>query len=145
MNRRVLWPAFGLTLIVALAACGGGPLGGGATDDAPAENTAENTAGTPESWRATAASHRSEEGEELEYECSPDGVAANVWGTDVYTDDSSVCTAAVHAGLITLESGGTVTIEIRPGEDSYDGSERNGVTSIDYGSWGGSFVFPEAE
>jgi hypothetical protein len=67
-----------------------------------------------------------------------------VWGTDVYTDDSSVCTAAVHAGLITLAGGGTVTAEIRPGQSSYKGSTRNGITSSPYASWLGSFIFPGA-
>jgi hypothetical protein len=57
----------------------------------------------------------------------------------VYTDDSSVCTAAVHAGAITVEDGGEVTIEITAGEDSYEGTEQNGIESFDYGPWGGSF------
>ena len=64
-----------------------------------------------------------------------------IWGTDTYTDDSSVCTAAVHSGAISLAAGGTVTIEIRPGLDAYRSSTRNGITSVPYGSWHGSFVF----
>ena len=67
-----------------------------------------------------------------------------MWGTDTYTDDSSVCIAAVHAGLITEDEGGRVVIEIAPGEESYTGSEANGITSTDYGSWSGSFTFPRA-
>ncbi len=63
-----------------------------------------------------------------------------MWGTDVYTDDSSVCTAGVHAGKISLAEGGTVVIEMRAGEDAYTGSERNGVTTTDYAGWPGSFV-----
>jgi hypothetical protein len=76
--------------------------------------------------------------------CSSGGTVHNVWGTDVYTSDSSVCTAAVHAGLITLEDGGEVTLHLLDGQDSYTGSEANGVTSLDYGSWGSSFEFVEA-
>ena len=49
--------------------------------------------------------------------------------------------AAVHAGLISVQSGGIVTIKIRPGRSAYQGSIRNGVTSSSYGSWGASFVF----
>jgi hypothetical protein len=64
-----------------------------------------------------------------------------VWGTDVYTDDSSVCTAAVHVGKITIDAGGPVEIEIRPGQDSYQGSQRNGITTLGYPRWDGSFVF----
>src|SRR6266851_3375642 len=63
------------------------------------------------------------------------GAPGNVWGTDVYTDDSSVCTAAVHAGLISLAGGGAVEIEIRSGLPGYLGSSRNGVSSSGYGAW----------
>lgn len=80
------------------------------------------------------------DGEQFEYACPVGGTLRFVWGTDVYTDDSSVCTAGVHVGVITLEEGGTVTIEIRPGQDSYVASERNGVTTLDYPAWGGSYV-----
>lgn len=66
----------------------------------------------------------------------------SVWGTDTYTNDSSVCTAGVHAGRVTTLRGGSVTIEMRPGQSSYLGSSRNGVTSLSYGAWGCSFVFP---
>lgn len=69
------------------------------------------------------------------------GSEFEIWGTDIYTDDSSIGTAAVHKGLITFVDGGTVTIRILPGEDSYTGTLRNGVTSQDYGSWDGSFEF----
>jgi hypothetical protein len=68
-------------------------------------------------------------------------VEDTVWGTDTYTDDSSVCTAAVHAGLITLASGGPVTFEMRPGLDSYEASTRNGIASRSWGVWSSSFVF----
>ncbi|WP_346729629.1 LCCL domain-containing protein [Corallococcus exiguus] len=37
-----------------------------------------------------------------------------MWGTDLYTDDSSVCVAAVHAGAITT-AGGTVVVTISRG------------------------------
>jgi hypothetical protein len=46
----------------------------------------------------------------------------------------------LHAGAITIEDGGEVTIEIRPGEDSYEASEQNGIESLSYGPRGGSFV-----
>ena len=54
------------------------------------------------------------------YVCPPEGQAYTVWGTEIYTDDSSVCTAAVHAGLINFENGGEVFIAVRGGE-SYRG------------------------
>ena len=93
-----------------------------------------------DSWAADAIEHRGSNGENFEYDCAPGGQGQTAYGTDLYTDDSSVCTAAVHVGAITLADGGTVTIEIQPGWDSYVGSERNGISTSSYGSWPGSFV-----
>jgi hypothetical protein len=59
---------------------------------------------------------------------------------DIYTLDSSICNAAVHAGKLASESGGSVTIELRPGESSYKGTTRNGIKTNDYGQYGSSFV-----
>lgn len=61
-----------------------------------------------------------------------------VWGTDVYSDDSAVCLAGVHAGLITNE-GGDFIIEIEGPTAGFIGSTRNGVASHTFGSWPGSF------
>ena len=67
------------------------------------------------------------------------GIGA-VWGTDIYTYDSTLCTAALHAGALTRK-GGVVTVTPLAGQDSYAGSTRNGVTTDSYGSWGGSMRF----
>ncbi len=94
------------------------------------------------SWGTQADSLRGKNGQQYSFACPGGGtVSGRLWGTDTYTDDSSICTAAVHAGLITAARGGTVTIQIRAGASSYRGSLRNGVTSSDYGAWHGSFVF----
>lgn len=63
----------------------------------------------------------------------------NVWGDGVYTDDSSLGAAAVHAGLLRPGETGTVRVTILPGQGRYTGSTRHGVTSTDYGSWEGSY------
>lgn len=63
-----------------------------------------------------------------------------VWGTGLYTDNSSICAAAVHAGVITGE-GGIVTIQEMDGLENYLGTERNGIRSRDYGAWFFSFMF----
>lgn len=98
------------------------------------------SAGTVD-WSTNATRFRGQNGTRVTYVCPGPGSARTVWGTDLYTDDSSVCTAGVHAGRLTL-GGGSVTIELRPGASGYVGSARNGVTSSNYGSWSGSFVFP---
>lgn len=63
-----------------------------------------------------------------------DGSGDSVWGTDVYTSDSSVAHAAKHAGVIT-DLGGTVIITVLPGQNDFLGTSRNGVVSSSYGSW----------
>jgi hypothetical protein len=78
------------------------------------------------------------------FACPANGTPGSVWGTGTYTSDSSVCTAAVHAGLISVARGGTVTAEMRPGQSSYKGSTAHGITSNSYGSWSGSFVLTGA-
>jgi hypothetical protein len=97
--------------------------------------------GTPTTWEASATSLNAKDGEALTLACSPGGTARSVWGSDIYTSDSSICTAGVHSGLITLQQGGTVTVELRPGRTIYGCSERNGVTTSPFGSYQHSFVF----
>jgi TIR domain-containing protein/LCCL domain-containing protein len=63
-----------------------------------------------------------------------------VWGTDLYTDDSALCLAAVHAGAIGPE-GGLVTVQRSEGRPLYVGTARNGVTSHDFGSYVASIRF----
>jgi len=92
-------------------------------------------------WDVKADSHRGQNGQRFSYFCGAHGRPGNVWGTGIYTDDSSVCTAAVHHGLISFESGGTVGIEIRPGQSSYRGSWGHNVLSQSYGAFHGSFMF----
>ena len=101
--------------------------------------SADPTGGTD--WSANAKALRGQIGQHYQYVCPAGGTALTVWGTDLYTDDSSVCTAAVHAGLITFANGGTVTVEIAAGAPSYTGSARNGVNTHDYGAWDGSYKF----
>jgi hypothetical protein len=62
-----------------------------------------------------------------------------IWGTDIYTDDSPVAVAAVHAGILRVGEQGIVRVTILPGRDSYKGSIRNGVISTDYARWDGSY------
>ena len=90
-------------------------------------------------WQAHACESRGQIGATLEYDCPAGGVPGRIWGDMVYTDDSSVCSAAVHVGAITPELGGTVTIRIRPGQAGYVGTARNGITTKPWDRWAGSF------
>ncbi len=64
-----------------------------------------------------------------------------IWGgsDNIYTDDSDIATAAVHAGLVSPGSTAIIKITILPGRSSYPSLSRNGINSIQYGSWDGSY------
>lgn len=64
---------------------------------------------------------------------------STIWGTGSYSDDSSVCAAAIHAGVLTA-AGGNAVITIAPGQEAYPPSTQNGVTSSQWGSWARSFI-----
>ncbi|MDQ6653613.1 MAG: LCCL domain-containing protein [Acidobacteriota bacterium] len=124
------------------AATGGGHTSSAPDNSNPAPSSPSSAgAERPTTWDASAASLNAKDGETVTLACSPAGTAHAVWGSDIYTADSSICTAAVHSGLITYQQGGTVTIELRSGRPAYGASERNGVTTSDYGSYPHSFVF----
>ena len=55
-------------------------------------------------------------------------VAGAVWGTNIYTDNSNIVSAAVHAGVIQNGENKTVSIETMPGQSSYQGTTRNGIS-----------------
>lgn len=67
-----------------------------------------------------------------------------VWGTDIYTADSDVATAAVHAGALRDGEEGTVLIAVVTSPEQHAGSERNGVTSRKWGRYPQSFVLQRA-
>ena len=76
------------------------------------------------------------------YSCPPNGTIGAVWGTTVnYMIDSRVCSAAVHAGLITTEFGGTAIIKITKFKKSYKQSFHNGVGTKPYGNKVNGFIF----
>jgi hypothetical protein len=62
-----------------------------------------------------------------------------LFGTDIYTDDSELAVAAVHAGILSPGQTGTVKVTILPGQSSYSASWRNGVKSRSWGKWDSSY------
>lgn len=68
------------------------------------------------------------------------GVAnGTVWGTDVYTSDSQLAAAAVHAGVLRVGQRGIVRVTIVKSPEQFLGSERNGVVTFDFGPYPGSY------
>lgn len=90
-------------------------------------------------WNQGISNHRGEYGQRFIVSCIPMGSEYAVWGSNPYTDDSPVCTAGAHMGLINRDMGGEVVIEVRPAQRSFDGVTRNGVTGFSWGPYPGSF------
>jgi len=61
--------------------------------------------------------------------CPALGEPAIVYGSDVYTADSSICTAAVHAGALQRSTAGSVTLQTIASPPVFKGATRNGITS----------------
>jgi hypothetical protein len=95
----------------------------------------------PIDWSYNVMDLRGRFDQSFNFTCLPNGEIQNVWGSDLYTDDSSVCSAAVHAGIIDVETGGQVSIRMISGQGAYTSSSRNGVSTIGYGNWHGSYIF----
>ena len=64
-----------------------------------------------------------------------------VWGDHIYTDDSNIAKAAVLEGKCELGEETIVGIEMIEGKSSYSSADRNGVSSVTYGSWPASYKF----
>jgi hypothetical protein len=117
---------------------GSAPIPQTPTSTGPGSTPAPASTGV--GWDATTEALRGKNGQRFTFSCPPGGpLGKRLYGTDSYTDDSSVCTAGVFAGVITFAKGGSVTVEIQSGKTSYPGSTQNGITSATWGTWSGSF------
>ena len=69
-----------------------------------------------------------------------------IWGgqNNIYTDDSNVATAAVHAGLVKVGETKRVTVKVLADQGSYPSITRCGITSTKYGAWHGAYKLIEA-
>lgn len=62
-----------------------------------------------------------------------------LWGTDVYTGDSALSAAAVHAGLLKVGEAAVLKVIAVAPLSQYQGCVRNGVTSHDFGRYGSAY------
>jgi hypothetical protein len=69
--------------------------------------------------------------------------SGTVWGDHIYTDDSNIAQAAVLEGKCQLGQEKIVGIKMIEGKSSYSSSNRNGVSSVTYGSWPASYIFTD--
>lgn len=58
-----------------------------------------------------------------------------LWGTDIYSGDSTIGAAAVHAGLLAAGETGFLRVTVVHPPESFPASTRNGVTSTEYGKY----------
>jgi hypothetical protein len=79
--------------------------------------------------------YRSEVGRVLYFDITG-STHRTIYGTDIYTHDSYLSTAAVHAGVLKEHETGIVKVTILPSHSDFKGTGRNGVSS---GSWSGSY------
>ena len=62
-----------------------------------------------------------------------------LWDIDIYTGDSSLAAAAVHAGALKAGESGVVKVTVVRPLKQYAGSVRNGVTSNAFGRYGSAY------
>ncbi|YCM42274.1 LCCL domain-containing protein [Verrucomicrobiaceae bacterium 227] len=74
------------------------------------------------------------------FEVIGDGSSFSIWGSDIYTDDSSLAKASVHSGSLMAGETGIVKVTLLAGQASYAGTTRNGQTSSNWGVFGNSFM-----
>jgi hypothetical protein len=63
-----------------------------------------------------------------------------IWGTDMYTLDSRLATAAVHAGVLKPGATGIVKVKILDAQPAFQGSTRFGITSNSYPGYPGAYL-----
>ncbi len=62
-----------------------------------------------------------------------------IWGTGVYTTDSMLAVAAVHAGAIKVGETGVVRVTIVAPPPIFAGSTQHGISSSPYGPYAGAY------
>lgn len=63
----------------------------------------------------------------------------SVWGSDVYTCDSRLAKAAVHAGAVQLGETAVVKVTIVDSPATHESSSRNGITTSPWGAYPASY------
>jgi beta-lactamase regulating signal transducer with metallopeptidase domain len=104
-----------------------------AYDDAPAEalKAYPDAAGS-------LTSYQSRLGEQFDFRVTG-STQGSIWGTDLYSHDSVLAVAAVHAGLLQVGQSGIVRVTILKGPKTFAGSTRHGVASGHWSNEGGVY------
>jgi len=140
VNVRHLSPLVGILILPACMVATTTPAGSGVYGPPPAGGM--NASGAIEagcSYNGT--NLPGDIGAVFQVSCPPgcESMGGGLWGSDVYTADSVICRAGIHAGAIS-PAGGVVSVRLEPGRPAYRGSFRNGTQSSDYGNYGKSYA-----
>jgi len=65
----------------------------------------------------------------------------SVWGTEVYTTDSVLAAAAVHAGVLRPGATAVLKVKLVDPPPTFQGTPRNGVATNEYGNFPKAFQF----
>jgi hypothetical protein len=96
------------------------PIGGGNFGDVP---IADST--------TTMMAYNNQIGQTFVFQVTGD-TSGRVWGTDIYSSDSALATASVHAGLLRPGQSGRIKVTMVQAPTVFQGSTRNGVTSLEW-------------
>lgn len=160
LQSTIITLLIGLSIFGAACSKGGGNTNNTANQSSAGDSSSPTTSGTPtgtpqpfpnaltgdNSWLQNARVVKDRIGQQFTYTCPPGvKIMHRVYNNgDVYYTASPVCSAAIHAGVITQAQGGQVTIEIRSRPSSgFTANERNGVKSapITLDDQEGGYVF----
>src|SRR5262245_42143928 len=81
----------------------------------------------PQPDPGTLSGFRGKVGETYHFQVTGNSAGGSVWGSGIYTDDSSLAMACVHAGILKNGETGVVKVTIIAGQNAYTGSTANGV------------------
>ncbi|BAT60595.1 LCCL domain protein [Variibacter gotjawalensis] len=62
-------------------------------------------------------------------------IEGQLWGTDIYSGDSTIGAAAVHAGLLKAGETGYLKVTVVTPPEKFPSTTRHGVTSTEYGPY----------
>ena len=67
-------------------------------------------------------------------------ISGSLWGTEVYTADSSIAKAVVHMGILKPGEKGIIKVTLVESPPQHEGSDKNGVTSNAWSSYAFSYT-----
>lgn len=78
--------------------------------------------------------HESEIGKTIYFQVTG-AIGGSIYGTNVYTTDTTLAAAAVHSGVLKVGETAVVRVDMLPTPPSFTGSTSNGITSNGWGAY----------